>query len=246
MKVPPLLVDADSLIYLAAFAAELEIEWEPDQWSVTSDLVAAKAIINGKVLALKERFKTTDIILALTDSKNWRHKYYPDYKATRKKSRKPVGFAALKNWVKTEYNCVQKPWLEADDVCGWLSTKPGTKKRIIVSVDKDMRTIPGWLYNPDKDDVPNLISQEEADYNHLYQSLVGDKTDNYQGCPGIGPVAARRILDEAGANKWKAVVNAFVKQGLSAGDAYANAAAARILRYGELDFKTQKLLWRPE
>jgi len=241
-----LVIDADTLIYQAAFAAELEIEWEHDVWSVTTDLALAKPIISGKLLALKDRFKTSDMILALTDSKNWRHQYYPEYKATRKKSRKPVGFKALKEWLQTNYKCVQKPGMEADDICGWLATKPEKLKRIIVSVDKDLKTIPGWLFNPDKDDVPRLISPEEADYNHMYQTLVGDKTDNYQGCPGVGPVKARAILDEAGANLWKAVVKTFVNQGLTAEDAFANAAAARILRYGELDLKTQKLLWSPK
>lgn len=241
-----LIIDADTLLYKASFAAETEIEWDDDVWSIVSDLTIAKAIITGELLKLKDRFKTNDLILAITDSKNWRHTYYPAYKATRKKSRKPVGFKALKEWIKTVGKTVQKPGLEADDICGWLATKPGTLKRIIVSVDKDLKTIPGWLYNPDKDDVPRLISKEEADYNHYYQTLVGDKTDNYQGCPGVGPVKARSILDEAGANKWKAVVKTFEYQGLTADDAFANAAAARILRYGELDLKTQKLLWRPE
>lgn len=241
-----LLVDADTIIYQAAFACEIEVEWEPDVWSVTSDLNAAKAIISGKLLALKERFKTTDIILALTDSANWRAAYYPDYKATRKKSRKPVGFKALKDWLKANHKCVQKPGLEADDVCGWLATKPGKIKRIIVSVDKDLKTIPGWLFNPDKDEAPNLITPDMADYNHMFQTLVGDKTDNYMGCPGIGPVKARAILDEAGGNLWKAVVKTFEAQGFTAEDAFANAAAARILRYGELDLATQKLIWSPK
>jgi len=240
-----LVIDADTLLYKAAFAAELEVEWTPDVWSVTSDLTAAKAIVAGELLALKERFRTTDIVLALTDSANWRFQYYPNYKANRKKTRKPVGFVPLRDWVRQTYKCVQKAGLEADDVCGWLATKPGRLRRIIVSVDKDLKTIPAWLFNPDKDDAPRLISKEEADYNHMYQTLVGDKTDNYIGCPGIGPVKARAILDEAGANLWKAVVQTFESQGLTAADAYANAAAARILRYGELDLETQKLIWNP-
>ncbi len=77
---------------------------------------------------------------------------------------------------------------------GILSTHP-TKiqgKKIIVSEDKDMRTIPGWLYNPgpNKDIEPKYINEFEADRYHLYQTITGDSTDGYKGCPGAGPIRA--------------------------------------------------------
>jgi DNA polymerase I len=242
-----LIIDADTIVYKAASAAQYEYEFEPDHWCMGADLKIAKSIIEGDLNKLMDRFKTKDIILCLTDKENWRTKYHSEYKRNRAKHRKPVGFVALKEWLQTSTNnrCIQRRGLEADDICGILATKPGKVKRIIVSVDKDLKTIPGWLYNPDRDDVPVRITEDEANWNLMYQVLVGDKTDNYQGCPGIGPVKAREILDKAGKNLWSAVLTTYINAGLTAEDAFANAAAARILRHGDLDTKTLELIWRP-
>ena len=32
-------------------------------------------------------------------------------------------------------------------------------------------------------------------YNFWYQMLVGDTVDNIKGCPGIGPVKAKKVLE---------------------------------------------------
>mgnify|MGYP003859969237 CR=1 FL=1 len=47
-----------------------------------------------------------------------------------------------------EYQAVIYPNLEADDVMGILATKPSKgERKIICSIDKDLRQIPGHLYN---------------------------------------------------------------------------------------------------
>ena len=39
------------------------------------------------------------------------------------------------------------------------------------------------VFNPAKDTQVTNISQWEADYNHMMQTLTGDQTDGYAGCP---------------------------------------------------------------
>ena len=70
----------------------------------------------------------------------------------------------------------------------------GQRQAIIVSQDgvKDMKTIPTIVWDG-KDLL--TISEPWADYWHLYQTLVGDTSDGYKGCPGVGKVKAEKLLE---------------------------------------------------
>ena len=69
---------------------------------------------------------------------------------------------------------------------------------------------------------------------------MGDRADNYAGCPGVGDVTARKLLEKD--CSWDTVVSAFEKVGLSEEDALVQARVARILR--NTDYKgTQVILW---
>jgi len=139
----------------------------------------------------------------------------------------------------------QRPGLEGDDILGILATHPKAIRgqKIIVSIDKDMKTIPGYVWNPDKDDEPIFYSTEEADYWHLYQTLTGDTTDGYPGLPGCGPKGAEKVLEDP---SWEAVVAAYEKKGLTEEDALVQARCARILRATDYDYaKKEVKLWCP-
>jgi DNA polymerase-1 len=129
--------------------------------------------------------------------------------------------------------------LEADDVLGILATKnPDT---IIWSEDKDLLTIPAkhWINGE-----LATITEEEANYNFLFQTLVGDSTDNYSGCPTVGPKTANKLLSSG--CTWDTVVAAFKSKGLSEDVALENARLARILRDGEYNTETGEVkLWQP-
>ena len=88
------------------------------------------------------------------------------------------------------------------------------------------------------------MDNSAADRFHLYQTLVGDQTDNYKGCPGVGPVKAETAL---GANPtWASVVGCYEKAGLTEEDALVQARVARILRHGEYNKMTCEVkLWTP-
>ena len=114
---------------------------------------------------------------------------------------------------------------------------------IIVSDDKDMKTIPTRLYRPISGESLD-ISQQEADKNFLTQALTGDSTDGYKGLSGVGIKKAEVIL---GARPhWGAVEAAYLKAGYTKEEALTQARLARILRSGDWDYdKKEVKLWTP-
>ena len=113
---------------------------------------------------------------------------------------------------------------------------------IICSPDKDMRQIPGKLYNMED---TTLITQEDGAKWHLIQSMAGDQTDGYSGVPGIGVKRAESIFKENGYS-WKTVLETFENKGLSEYEALMNARLARILTVNDYDFKKRKPIpWTP-
>jgi hypothetical protein len=86
---------------------------------------------------------------------------------------------------------------------------------------------------------------EQADRYHLIQTLTGDVTDGYSGCPGIGPVKAELLCATAAPQSLVAVrCDAFKKAKLTEADALLQARLARILRNTEWDFdKSEVKLW---
>ena len=244
-----LLIDGDVVVYQATSATEQEIDWGDDLWTLHSNVDEAKRIVEEQVDSWVKRLGATDVVIAYSDSLNFRKDVYPLYKSHRQSKRKPLAYKEVKTWTTGVWETYQRPGLEGDDVLGILSTHPKAipGQKIIVSIDKDMKTIPGYYWNPDKDEQPTFVSTEDADWYHLYQTLIGDKTDGYPGCPGIGPVKAEKLLDSVPVvDRWAAVVAAYEKAGLTEEDALAQARCARILRYTDYDFKRKEVkLWSP-
>ena len=130
--------------------------------------------------------------------------------------------------------------LEADDAMGIYATQH--KGNIIVSPDKDMRQIPGKLYNLE---TTQDITAEEGTQWHYIQTLAGDQTDGYSGVPGIGVKRAETLFNKEGYN-WSTVVKAFEDKGLTEDDALLNARLARILTIDDYDTTRQEpILWTP-
>lgn len=262
-----LLIDADIVAFKIASTAQKTFKFEDengevieavsvDDWEETAprlDALMAEYLVTTKA---------DDLIICLScpTEEGWRIGIYPEYKANRDYSKRPVYLSACKDYLAEKYRSYRKPTMEADDIMGILSTHPTLVpgKRIIVSEDKDMQTIPGWLWNPAKDTKPRLIDEHHANYFHLYQALIGDTTDGYKGCPGIGPKKAEPILeahchetkhdsgfDVEGA--WESIVATYEKKGLTEEDALLQARLARICRAGDYDFKKGEVkLWKPQ
>jgi DNA polymerase-1 len=133
------------------------------------------------------------------------------------------------------------PELEADDALGIYATKESG--HIICSPDKDMRQIPGDLY--DLSDGVITITKEEGERWHYVQTLAGDQTDGYSGVPGFGIKRAIAFFEENGYS-WETIVKAFESKGLDKSAAIRNAQLAKILQCTDYDFDTQSVkLWTP-
>lgn len=237
-----LLVDADYVVYKCCAAAETEIDWGNDVILVTSKFSDAYAAVKRELLKIINNFlwDVPELVLFFSDSVNFRKSIQPAYKGHRNR-KKPCGYKRVINKLKTEYDVVIMPTLEADDALGIYATK-NRGKCCICSPDKDMRQIPGRLF--DMSEMMNVEEDEGAKW-HLVQTLAGDQTDGYAGCPGIGVKRAITLFEEKGYS-WKAVVQAFAEKDLSEDVALENARLAKILTAADYDFdKQQPILWTP-
>lgn len=256
------LIDGDTLVYAAAAANEYEAQWEPWLWTLHADFRAAMEKVHEMVDSIQKGIGADRVVMALTDTENFRKTVMPSYKSHRLKTRKPIVYKPLREYVHETWDTFQRPTLEGDDVLGILATHPKfiPGEKIIVSIDKDMQTIPGLHCNYSKDNIAetdwttHLVTPAMADFYHLYQTLTGDASDGYPGCPKIGPVTALKVLghdidsvlDFTVAETWPKVVAAYAKQGLGEEVALQNARVARICRADDYDFKNKEVrLWNP-
>ena len=261
----------------ASHMEEVFLENGDEFIGLITNLTKAFESVVSRIDAIAKELKLEKVVVCLTDSVNWRLDVLPTYKGNRKGVRKPVGLNVLKERLAEHYESYLRPTLEADDVMGILATwdrfYPDYRK-IIISEDKDMKTIPTWLYNPAKDFEPWLQTEEGADLFHLTQTLAGDVTDGYSGCPSIGLDTAHTMLTEgimfeqyehtfkSGARKgttekrwrkvespsmWDTVVSCYKKAGLNETVAIQQARVARICRDTEYNFEKKEVnLWLPQ
>lgn len=237
-----LLIDSDFLAYKAAQACEIGIDFGEDVIIAQSQFSEVLKVFHNELNKVTKAMMEDDFILYFSSTKNFRKEIYPDYKGHRMK-RKPLGYKRLVNYCRENHNFKLIEGLEADDTIGIEATRFADPNNIIVSPDKDMKQIPSMLWDM-KDDVVE-ITKDDGDRWHLIQSLSGDPTDGYSGCPGIGVKRATELLDK-NENKWEAVCKAYRDRGLSDDDALLNARLAKILQKEDFDHdRNQPILWTP-
>ena len=235
-----LLIDCDFVVYKCCAAAETEIDFGDDVIVVTSTFKDAYSCVKRELKRIENKFGSFDeMILFFSDSKNFRKDIQKDYKGHRNR-KKPCAYRRVINKLSEEYQVIKMPTLEADDAMGIYATK--NTGNIIVSPDKDMKQIPGMLWNFDDS---FTITKLEGERWHLVQAMAGDNTDGYAGVPGIGVKRAVSLFEEKGYS-WKTVVSAFKEKGLSEEVALTNARLARILTTEDYDHeKMEPILWTP-
>lgn len=201
-----LLIDGDVVAFQTAAAEEKAFELEPGQWTYAADANQGKANVDLAIDYYQNILDADRVVVAISDKENWRKEVLPTYKANRAGQRRPMILSALKDHLASSYETFIRPRLEADDILGILATSktliPGEK--IIMSIDKDLRTIPGIHWNPSKETEypagrdpiakPVKVSLKEADLLFYSQALSGDAVDGYAGCPGIGTGRAKAMV----------------------------------------------------
>lgn len=242
-----LLIDGDEYLFKACAAVERETRWDDQNHVLHCNEVEAWDNFTRMVDQLCDRLDADDRVLCFSGRRPYfREELYPDYKGGRN-GRKPLCYADLRERCDAEYAVRTFEGLEADDVMGLLQTKPHKDKTIICSQDKDMQTVPGLLWR--QGEVRTIFPKDADDY-HMLQTLKGDPTDGYKGCPGMGDKRAQAWCSaETGIGlpwSWERVVGAYVKAGLTEDDALLQARLARILRWEDWDTTNKKvILWKP-
>lgn len=193
------LIDGDYLAYYAVFLNEGNNGSKEDLREMIHSLIktwcrdAAKALKVDRVRPL--------LCMSLFRVKNFRHTLYKDYKISRRTRETP-------EFLPTAYEIINDPELmqgipvrsqkgfEADDLMGvYHSTLPDST--VIITVDKDLLTVPGRHWNPIKKLLIKTTPKESEHRFHV-QWLSGDSTDCIPGLPGIGPAKAEKILKAKG------------------------------------------------
>jgi len=252
-----LLVDGDWLCFKCSTAVETVVQWEEDVWTLTSNASEAFSmaanILERSADRAKNQFATrlceTRILFSDPSGHYFRHDILPTYKGNRKGKRKPVCYKALRSKLEEEYSpgiypafataSSWEPNLEADDLMGIYATCGFYASPVIVTIDKDLDTVPGWHYNPDKDSIYQ-VDRDTAIRNRFKQALIGDATDGYKGCPGAGKVKADKILGDSRLplEMLDLMNEAFESAGLTARDAMTQLRVAHILQHEDYDFET--------
>ena len=190
MKIPKkAMLDGDILVYHTAFWAEAN---NPDYFPVKLDSLVEKWIpdgVNSSVLAL-----------SCSRADNFRKKEWKKYKDNRDGSYVPEYLQDVRDWMQENYKCKLLPNLEADDILGIYASK-GT--HISVTIDKDLKGVHGWHYNPNKDKEIRYVSKEEAYEFFCKQWMMGDSTDGIPGLWKIGPKKAEKFLSEWDKDDWE-------------------------------------------
>lgn len=237
--IPPkrLYIDADVLLYRAAFAAQ---NFDP----LTESYPDPKELFDEHLDGLIKATGISDYTCCLSSRTNFRKDYFEGYKANRKSRPKPEGLVELRKWVLIHRRGWTVEGLEADDLLGIVATSD-RETNVITSLDKDMRTLPDVEWYNFKTGSWEYQSKEEAKHFFLVQVLAGDSVDGYKGIPGIGPKKAEKILLESG-DSWTTVVEAYERHGLTERDALVSATMAHILT--ECNFDLDDLVrtpWKP-
>ena len=241
------LIDAD----IVAFQAAARHETWTDFGRTVGELSEAQADVDDMIDKLCAMSQCQRSVLALTcKEKNFRKDILPTYKSNRAGTvdRRPVMLQAMKDYMVLNYQTDIRLGLEGDDVLGIL--QGNHIDTIIISEDKDMRTVAGALYAPHRPEVGEIeITKLQADQFLCFQTIVGDSTDGYKGAIGVGPKSlyALEVLVADADELWDIVLEAYGSVGDTETEALVQARCARILTADHYNERTgEVILWTPE
>ncbi|HCQ37987.1 MAG: DNA polymerase I [Roseibacillus sp.] len=207
------LLDGMALAYRAHFAL------------IRSPIYTSKGVnssalygFTNTILTILETEKPTHLAVAFdTRAPTPRHEIYPEYKANREEM--PEDLAAALPSIKRLCKAFRIPILEidgyeADDIIGTLATqadKEGGFNTFMVTPDKDFGQLVSEhcvMWKPGRKgkeheiiDLPGLKELwgiERPDQVIDILGLMGDKSDNIPGVPGVGEKTAKKLIAEWG------------------------------------------------
>ncbi len=174
---------------------ELGEKFNPEDWKkrlIVEPWKNCRFVVNAMLEDWQTRAKCDSMRIFMSDHHVFRHdiatvKPYKDRKQVR-----PHHYEAIKSYLRGRGSEMEKG-LEADDLMGIHQTED----TVIITIDKDLDMIPGWHFNPDKEEYYD-VPLEAADDWFYVQLLAGDSTDNIQGIPKMGVAKAIKLMEEIG------------------------------------------------
>lgn len=188
-----LLIDADSIGYLASYFPETSIFDFP---TLEERQEECKYRIRNKLQEIQnnveEWYNIISTIIFVGGKNNFRYKIYPQYKANRTKTIKPELLEYAKNYL-IELGAVESHDSEADDFV-ISAAKEVVNNCVISTLDKDLLfwgpNVPFYDYRTYKDVIGEFknISNKQRNLARAVQLVVGDSTDNIKSIPKKGQV----------------------------------------------------------
>ena len=183
------LVDGDIIAYRCA-ASCLPTKADPDK---REEAFVAKGRAADICNRIGDQCKADELRIFISGTGNFRYALYPDYKANRRDVPKPEHLGAVQQFLARKWGATFVDGMEADDAIGIAATED--IDFTVCSIDKDLLQIPGNHYNFVKNE-HQLVDSALAAYNLYSLMLIGDTSDNVRGVTGIGPVKARKLLED--------------------------------------------------
>jgi len=204
MDMGKVLIDGDIIAYRAAFSTEQM--GSQDTRNKVDDLI--QFILDSTVLFPEIGL---DYVVYLTGKGNFRDniaKSHP-YKGNRKSVQKPRHLQTARDHMESKYQAIISKGEEADDLIAKEAARLDYHA-CVASIDKDMLQIPCWHFNIVRGDY--LKVEPYGGIKFFYtQILTGDTADNIVGLWKVGPVKAKKILEDAETEEdlWDCVVKAY-------------------------------------
>ena len=162
-----------------------------------------------------DKEKPTYLGVAFDHGKTFRHEAFPPYKAQRQETPEDIKLSVpyIKQVLEAmNIPVVQADGFEADDVIGTLATEAGRQgiDTYMLTPDKDYGQLIGpnvKMFRPRHGGGYDVIGEKEvaAKYGIASASqvvdllaLMGDASDNYPGCPGVGEKTAVKLINQFG------------------------------------------------
>lgn len=212
-------IDGDGVLYRCAFAAQKRIynhngqdfngkkdldtylghKAKPEEYEFRIEaepVENALANVKNSLQHILEATKANDYTLYVssnTETFRDRLARIKPYKGNRADMEKPIHYDACMKYILDVWGAEPVVGIEADDACAIHQVN--VEDSVIVSMDKDLRQIPGWHYNWVKPEEGIMyVDEDEARYYKYIQILAGDATDNIEGLPGMGEKKAAKLL----------------------------------------------------
>ena len=231
------IIDADSYMYRAAISCKELIEIEPEVWYEAYILNNARNYLRDTMKELTSKVGCSEYVMVTGGSGiNFRKVINPSYKSNRKQQQRPIMLEKVKAMCMEEFPMCYIPHLEADDTCRILLEE--NKDNVVVSIDKDLRTFSGKIYDS-YHDAMRFITPQQAEANFKRQLLIGDTCDGYSGIKGVGKATADKLLIKG--ISIDEIAQMYIDNGLSLDDFKMTYNCAKIIGSDDYDNGVVKL-----